>query len=257
MRNWRRRSLLAVSTAFAFAATTVAQGQQDSYPTMTASPLNPSEQIALDGILDEAVWERAKPATDFIQQQPDSGKPATEHTEVRVAFDRERLYMGVICYDSEPNKLLGFQRRRDEFLPAGDRFMWVLDTFLDARSGYYFELNPSGLMGDALIRSSGQNNRQWDGIWTAKVRRSEIGWVAEIEIPFRTLNFDPHALAWRINFQRTVRRKSEESLWTGIPRNQGLRSPFHPQRLPIPWAKLVPYPSTLRVIVLATGQKNQ
>ncbi|MBI2819391.1 MAG: carbohydrate binding family 9 domain-containing protein [Acidobacteria bacterium] len=223
MGNRRRTFLLTVITASAFAAAAVAQGQQDSHPTITASPLNPSEPIALDGILDEAVWERAKPAMDFIQQDPDFGKPATEHTEVRVAFDRERLYMGVICYDSEPNKLLGFQRRRDEFLPADDRFMWVLDTFLDARSGYYFELNPSGLMGDSLIGSSGQNNRQWDGIWTAKVRRSEIGWVAEIEIPFRTLNFDPNAPAWGINFQRTVRRKSEESLWTGIPRNQGLR----------------------------------
>jgi len=190
---------------------------------MTAIPLAEEERIVLDGLLDEEVWNRAEPATDFIQQDPRFGAPATERTEVLIVFSRESLYMGVICYDSEPDRLLGYQRRRDEFLPADDRFMWTMDTFLDARGGYFFEINPSGLMGDALIGTGGQNNRQWDGIWTAKVRRSEIGWAAEIEIPFRTLNFDPNAPAWGVNFQRTVRRKSEESLWTGYARNQGLR----------------------------------
>jgi hypothetical protein len=200
-----------------------AQGQQDGRPTIAAVRLDGEERIVLDGILDEAIWQRAQPAANFIQQDPSYGEPATEPTEVRIAFDHERLYMGVICFDSEPDKLLGFQRRRDEFLSADDRFMWVLDTYFDARSGYYFEINPSGLMGDSLMGGSSTNNRQWDGIWNAEVRRSEIGWSAEIEIPFRTLNFDPNAEAWGINFQRTVRRKNEESLWTGIPRNQGLR----------------------------------
>jgi len=125
-----------------------AQGQQDGRPIITAVSLGIEERIALDGILDEPVWQRAQPAANFIQQDPAFGEPATEPTEVRIAFDHERLYMGVICFDSEPDKLLGFQRRRDEFLSADDRFMWVLDTYLDARSGYYFEINPSGLMVD-------------------------------------------------------------------------------------------------------------
>ena len=199
------------------------QHEDDVRPTMKAVPLSNGEQISLDGILDEAVWKRAVPAKDFIQQDPDYGAAATEPTEVRIAFDSERLYMGIICFDSEPERMRGIQRRRDEFLSSDDRFMWVLDTYLDARTGYFFEINPSGLMGDSLLNSGSFGGREWDGIWTAKVRRSEIGWTAEIEIPFRTLNFDPNAPAWGINFQRTVRRKSEESLWTGIPRNQGLR----------------------------------
>src|SRR6185503_17972705 len=95
------------------------------------------------------------------------------------------------CRDSEPDKWLGYQRRRDEFLQSDDRFMWTIDTFLDGRSGYFFEMNPSGLMGDSLMGVGGVDNRQWDGIWNAHVERSEIGWTIEIEITFRTLNFDP------------------------------------------------------------------
>jgi hypothetical protein len=189
---------------------------------MAAARMAAAERITLDGILDEAVWTRADPAADFIQIDPSNGKPATEPTEVRIAFSDDALFMAVTCYDSEPDKWLGYQRRRDEFLSADDRFMWTIDTFLDARSGYFFEMNPSGLMADSIFGVNG-DNRAWDGIWDARVRRSEIGWTIEIEIPFRTLNFNPNSDTWGINFQRTVRRKNEDSIWTGWARNQGLR----------------------------------
>jgi hypothetical protein len=130
--------------------------------------------------------------------------------------------MGVICFDSEPDKLLGNTMKRDEFLRADDRFMWVIDPFFNEQGGYFFEMNPSGLMGDSLKNATTSVSREWDGIWNARSRRSEIGWVLEIDIPFQSINFDPNGTAWGINFQRTVRRKNEESLWTGWAYNQGL-----------------------------------
>jgi hypothetical protein len=193
----------------------------DERRTVRAVRLQPGERIVLDGVLDEEMWSRAVPARDFIQQDPDNGKPATEPTEVRFLFTGTALYMGVTAYDSEPERWLGYQRRRDEFLQSDDRFMWNIDTFNNQQTGYFFEMNPSGLMGDAL-RGANFNNRQWDGIWTGKAQRSDIGWTLEIEIPFSTLNFDPNAEAWGVNFQRTVRRKNEESVWSGWLRNQGL-----------------------------------
>ena len=188
---------------------------------MEAARMTAEEGITLDGRLDEPVWTRALPARDFIQIDPQNGEPATEPTEVRIAFSQDALYMGVTAFDSEPDKWLGFQRRRDEFLQSDDRFMWRIDTFLDERSGYFFEMNPSGLMADAVFGVNGMN-RAWDGIWNARVHHSEIGWTIEIEIPFRTLNFDPTNDTWGINFQRTVRRKNEDSIWMGWSRNQGL-----------------------------------
>ncbi|MBI4264857.1 MAG: carbohydrate binding family 9 domain-containing protein [Acidobacteria bacterium] len=197
---------------------------------VTAVRLAPEETIRLDGVPNEAVWERAAPATDFRQRDPDNGAPATEQTEVRLLYDADRLILGVVLHDSEPDRLLGNQMQRDQAFSADDRFMWAIDTFRDGRSGYFFEINPSGAMGDGLIDPSSDGgglgagaNKSWDGIWTARVRRGPGGWTAEIEIPFKTLNFDPAADAWGINFQRTVRRKNEESLWTGYARNQGLR----------------------------------
>ena len=190
---------------------------------LQAERMQPDERIVLDGILDESVWTRAVHGGEFIQQDPVLGAEPTERTEVRVVFNRDHLYIGVICFDSEPDKLQGNTSKRDEFLSADDRFMWTMDTFLNQQTGYFFEMNPAGLMADALMGPGGSNNREWDGIWNARVRQSEIGWTIEIDIPFRSIAFDPNAPAWGINFQRTVRRKQEELLWTGHQRNQGLR----------------------------------
>ena len=221
---WARR----IPTAQADPPAEVADQQSGGAPerrTMTALRMGDDERIVVDGRLDEPVWDRAVPATDFLQQDPENGAPPTERTEVRIVYTRTALYMGVICFDDEPGRLLRYQRRRDEFLSSDDRLMWVIDPFLTAQNGYFFETNPSGLMGDSLLSPAG-GNRQWDGIWTLRVQRSDIGWTFEVEIPFSTLNFDPNASSWGINFQRTVRRKNEENLWTGWARNQGL------QRLP-------------------------
>ena len=214
-------------------------GQTPSDPlterrTLTALRLPEGETIQLDGRLDEPQWRDAKPATDLLQQNPINGAPATERTEIRIVYDQQSLYIGFIAYDSEPGRVLANQMQRDQSFDADDRFMWSIDPYLDGRTGYFFEINPVGAMGDGLLEQSQgttSTNRSWDGIWNARVQRDEIGWTAEIEIPFRTLNFDPQALAWGINFQRTIRRKNEESLWSGWARNQGLSSMTNADRL--------------------------
>lgn len=197
---------------------------------VTAVALGDEEHIDLDGQLNEPVWSRAQPATDFVQMDPVSGAPPTERTEVRIVVDRDRLYLGVICFDSDPAGIRGKQMLRDADLGSDDRFMWSIDTYLNGRTGYYFETNPLGLMGDGLIAqgdsgpdaAGGTVNKQWDGIWLARVSRNQSGWTAEIELPLRTISFDPNGDTWGINFQRTVRRKNEEIIWSGFARNQGL-----------------------------------
>ncbi|MDP1569657.1 MAG: DUF5916 domain-containing protein [Vicinamibacterales bacterium] len=201
----------------------------DPAPRMAATRMDANERVVLDGVLDEAVWARAVPATDFRQQEPLEGAPASEPTEIRIAYDANNLYIGAELFDSDPSGIKGFQRQRDAGLGSDDRFMWILDTFRDGRTAYFFEINPAGLLGDGLLRigSGGNMSKSWDGIWDVRVRRHQRGWTAEIRIPFRTLNFNPQSESWGINFQRTIRRKSEELVWSGYRRNQGLFLPIN------------------------------
>ena len=217
----RPLALVLAAVVHALAPQTVA-AQATARRSVPAMRLAADERVVLDGRLDEPFWSRAVPAGDFMQVDPDNGKPATERTEVRITYDADALYMGVTCFDSEPGRGIAYQRRRDEFLQSDDKFRWTIDTFLDARSGYFFEMNSIGAMADALMSVNGQN-RQWDGIWEGRAHRSGIGWFLEIRIPFRTLNFNPANDSWGINFDRTVARKNETIIWTGWPRNQGLQ----------------------------------
>ena len=214
---------------------------------LVALRLDPGHRVDLDGRIDEAAWERAIPITDFRQQEPVEGGTPSESTEIRVLYDEDALYIGAILYD-DPNGILAFQKRRDGFLSTDDRFMWILDTFQDGRTGYFFETNAAGVMGDALITGGGGGggrvsgfgfgggvgggaNRAWDGIWEVATFIRPDGWSLEVRIPFRSLNFDAASDTWGINFQRTIRRKNEELVWRGYRRNQGLLRPVHAGRL--------------------------
>src|SRR5262245_15322327 len=93
---------------------TSASAQQPPAPTdrrsVTAVRLGDAESVRLDGDLNEEFWQRVEPARDFIQVDPANGQPATEPTEVRLVYTANAIYMGVTCFDSEPDKWLGYQR---------------------------------------------------------------------------------------------------------------------------------------------------
>lgn len=212
---------------------------QENGNSLRAMRLEASDALRLDGVLDEPIWTRAAAAGGFRQREPNVGDEATERTEVRVVVDPDRLVLGVMLHDTQADRIFGNQMQRDQSFDADDRFIWTLDTFSNGRTGYLFEVNPLGAMGDGLIDPAVDGggdfgvgiNRSWDGIWTARVRRLANGWSAEIEIPFKTLNFDPASTSWGINFQRTIRRLNEESLWTAFQRNQGLARMINAGRL--------------------------
>ncbi|MBA7565410.1 hypothetical protein ES708_07093 [subsurface metagenome] len=189
--------------------------------TVTAARI--SAPVKLDGFLSDSVWESVKPITDFTQRELSEGNPPTEKTEVRIAYDEENLYIGVICHDSEPEKIVRKELMWDGDLEGDDIFVVVLDTFNDQRSGFYFSTNPNGAMHDALIKNVEEINDDWDGVWEVRSRVTDQGWSMEMMIPFMTLRFpNNESQSWGINFMRQIRRKNEEVLWTAWNRDDGI-----------------------------------
>ena len=179
-----------------------------------------SGPITLDGALDEAAWSAAPLATNFVQNDPREGQPATYDTEVRVLYDDAALYFGVFAKDAEPGQLIVNDLKKDYNTGGSDGFTVILDTFHDGRNGYQFATNPAGAKWDAQMANEGrENNANWDGIWDVATTIAELGWYAEIRIPFRTLKFTGSDLqSWGVNFERKLRRMNEDSYWAPLPR---------------------------------------
>jgi hypothetical protein len=172
-----------------------------------------SSPITIDGVLAEPGWEAATPIGPLRQREPRPGEPATESTAVKLLYDSQNLYIGVMCFDSEPRHVIGTQMARDADLSADDRVEILIDSFRDRHNAYYFATNPAGALVDALIIENGQINRDWDGIWLVRTRRTEQGWSAEFAIPFKSLGFRRGHETWGFNVSRTVKRKLEEDRW--------------------------------------------
>lgn len=182
--------------------------------------LHIDEPVHLDGVLDEPVWTRVQPATDFIQWEPHPGQPASARTDVRFLYDDRNLYVGVWCYDPHPEGIIVNELKEDFAGQEGDGFTLFLDTLNDHSSGLMFAINPGGARRDSEIFNDGdQNNQDWDGVWDAQAHITGEGWFAEIVIPLKTLRFkSPASPEWGLNMTRRLRRTNEDSHWSPLPR---------------------------------------
>ncbi len=188
---------------------------------------------SVDGdVLGDLAWEGVEPAADFWQNTPDEGQASTEETEVYVVYTSDTLYFGVVCYDRTPDDIIVASSRRDSSLVETDSFQVILDTYRDEKTGFVFGTNPVGIEYDGQVTQEGEGggfgtaggfNINWDGDWDVRAQISEIGWSAELAIPFRTLRYPKNMVQdWRVNFQRNIRRRNEQAYWSPLPRQYNL-----------------------------------
>ena len=179
----------------------------------------------LDGYLDDPIWQQASAAYGFRQLSPAVGYLDTERSEVRVLYDESNLYLGIMCYDREPEKVVATEMRRDINVDDDDSFDIAIAPYGDNGDSYYFITNPLGSRRDALISPGGGFsgfNPDWDGIWRCYGKRHHMGWSLEIAIPFKTFRFNPKAKQdWAINFGRHVKRTRADAFWVPVSRTEG------------------------------------
>jgi len=192
-----------------------------SDPGSTLQAVRTNQPIRIDGLLNEAIWQEAQPITGFRQRWPADGSPATERTEVRVAYDDRAIYFGMIMFDSEPEKIMRSILHREGRIDKDDSVIIALDTYHDRRSAYIFEMNPLGTQEDAHFTNEQlvfPDDWMWEGVYQSDARISDRGWELEVAIPHTTIRFDPaHVETMGVAFYRSIRRKNERVTWPHIP----------------------------------------
>lgn len=188
----------------------------------------------VDGdVLGDAVWQVVPAIDKLVQFQPNYGKPASEKTLIRVGYTKTTFYVAVVCYDSEPDKIVISDSRRDADLNDEDSFLFIIDTYNDRQNGFLFGTNAQGMEYDAQINNEGVGtmnaNRQqggviggtnlnWDASWTVRTEVKEYGWSAEFAIPMRSIRFSAgQNKTWGLNFQRNISKRTETAYWASLP----------------------------------------
>ena len=201
---------------------TVDAQMERELPRMSAH--RTSEEIKVDGVLDEPVWQSVEPIRELYQIQPNQGEPATEQSEIRILYGDKKLYFGFIFYDSEMDKVVANDMRRDSpGLRSNDYGFLLLDTYNDRRNAVFFRFNAVGGMEDTAVSDSGGSlNTSWDIVWECRSRINADNWTVEIAIPFSQLRFERNdVMNWGLNFGREIARKREIAAWNEAPKTYG------------------------------------
>ncbi len=210
---------LGVSTAFARQAGPNAVA---SVPPPTRNEVHAvytADAPHIDGRLDEAIWQSVRPITDFTQIWPENGAPMTERSEAMVAYDEEHLYIAFRFFDREPHLIRAKNLERGGRNDKDDHAFIAIDTYLDKRNAYLFEMNAAGTQDDATIQDENMtmDNWAWDAVYRSETQITEEGWTMEVSIPFRQLRFPKgDDLSFGLMLSRTINRKNERAIWPPI-----------------------------------------
>lgn len=227
-------SFLAIMACFGHVQSqqTSLQSQTGTKPNYYATVLE--EDPLVDGeVINDPVWQMIPSITDLVQIRPNYGEPVSEKTEVRIAYSSTTFYVSVVCYDTDANRIVVSDSRRDADLNDEDSFLFIIDTYHDRQNGFLFGTNAQGMEYDAQIDNEGKGNfnanRQqggviggtninWDATWKVRSQLGDYGWSAEFAIPFRSLRYAPgDNKTWGLNFQRNISKNTETAYWTSLP----------------------------------------
>ncbi len=202
-------------------------------------PVRVSAPPAIDGRLDDAAWIDAVHISEFVQLQPLDGAPATESTDVYLAYDSTSIYLAFRARYKDPEIMRANRSDRDTTF-RDDLITVYFDTFLDQQRAYVFTVNAYGVQGDSIVSSRGRGgfgggrggggggglprgDDSWDALFTTGGRIVEDGFTAEMAIPFKSLRYPqregdtPHR--WGLQIARRVGGKDETVVWSPVSRS--------------------------------------
>ncbi len=227
-----RNSILGIILVFAAVTQVSAQATAAPPPNEAKIPLSKIPRVhhapKLEDFLENRPREAELTVTDFRQNAPGDGTPATESTAAYLSYDDKNLYAVFVCHDETGEVRAHLSKR--EASDQDDGVGVLLDTFRDFHRAYFFFSNPLGVQTDAIYTEGQGYDFSFDTLWDNAGRVTSDGYIVFFSIPFKSLRFS-HApeQTWGIALYRTILRKSEYDYWPYVTqRVEGLTQQFAP-----------------------------
>ena len=210
-------------------------------PVFAAEPLRPMRVVhppAIDGRLDDEIWQQAPSVTGFKTWLPDYGVTMANQTIAWFAYDAENLYFAFRALDSEPSRVKASMASRDTIRP--DDWICVnLDSFNDQQALYAFYVNPLGIQMDSRF-TGGNEDFGFDAVWYSAGAIDEKGYSVEVRIPFKSIRYRGGSpVTMGVVFERFISRSNEDGTWPALDPKAGVN--FLIQTTPIEFSDIEHY----------------
>ncbi|MBI4486040.1 MAG: carbohydrate binding family 9 domain-containing protein, partial [Acidobacteria bacterium] len=195
----------------------------------------------IDGRLDDAIWPRSAHLDTFVQQRPRENAPATEQTDIYIAYDDRNIYFGIYAHYSDVESMRVNRSERDR-VGRDDTVSVIFDPFLDQQRAYVFTVNGYGVQADSLMGGGGRGggggpggggpgggpggelgDRSWNALFDSAGTPVRDGWTAELAIPFKSLRYPSRGRGeghrWGFQIQRDLQTKNETVVWSPVLRS--------------------------------------
>jgi len=174
---------------------------------------------AIDGKLDEEVWQRATVLKDFYQTQPGDNIAPSYQTLAMLGYDDKFFYLGIRALD-DPERIRATVARRDD-VTNDDYVAIYLDTFNDRRTAYVLLLNPLGIQQDGIFTEGSEVDYSVDVVMQSQGVLSADGYTIEIAVPFSSLKYEAgKGKFWGIHILRQIKSLDEENSWMPLRRDR-------------------------------------
>jgi hypothetical protein len=194
---------------------------QDSTARVTIKAIRIESHLDIDGILNEPEWSLAAASPHFRQVDPEQGRPAHFDTKIKVLYNREYLYIGIVALDTLGKKaIMATDFIRDFDILRHDLVGLAIDGFNDHRNAMSFTTNAYGVQRDLLSFDDQYYDLDWNGLWRVRTNRTDSGWTAELAIPWQTLRYPKSKdslRTWGFNVFRNRRLTNEMSALSEFP----------------------------------------
>lgn len=196
----------------------VSQAQDISVDGRNYSLFKTQDDITIDGVLDEEVWQQAQQISHFTKHFPvDRGQPINQ-TQVMMTYDDDFLYIAARLFTGGDEPTVQTLERNFNWA-RNDNFTVDIDPFGDEINGFHFSVNAMGAQREGMISRGSSVSQDWDNGWFSEVKQYEDYWTVEIAIPFKSLRYTGRSKNWNINFSRNDLGNNEQSTWQPVPRN--------------------------------------
>lgn len=214
--------LIAISLFFMGFTTEITAQENDTIPRKTITIPKVIEAPKIDGVLDDIAWQNTPIANNFVERQPNNGRPIPDslRTEVKIIYDDLGIYFGATMYDPEPDKILKELTERD-VIGNDDFFFILLNGYNDRQQSLQFIVTAAGVQYDAKMTLNGED-ASWNAVWYSNIKINEDNWTAEIFIPYSELRFPAKDVqVWGLNMEREFRRTRTRYSWSPVDNTKG------------------------------------